>query len=82
MEIVDEVRSVLTEAFPPPAKVELEDTGRIVGAVISSRFDGMASYDRMQIIWDHLGKKFSGEKLRRVLMILAATPDEEIAYSS
>ena len=81
MELVDEVFIVLTEAFPPPAKVELEDKGRIIGAVVSSRFEGMESYDRMQILWDVLGNKLSQEQLRRVLMIVAATPDEELAYT-
>ena len=81
MELADKVHTVLTEAFPPPAKVELEVTGRIIGAVVSSRFEGLESHDGMRIPWDILGKKLSQEKLRRVLMIVAATPDEELAYT-
>ncbi len=82
MELVDEVQAVLTEAFPPPAKVELTDTGRIFGAVVSSRFEGMESYHRLKMIWDVLDEKLPREKHRRVVMIVAATPEEEIAYSA
>ena len=82
MELVDEVEAVLSEAFPPPDKIELEMRDGIIGAVVSARFEGLESYDRMKMIWNILREKLPREKHRRVVMIVAATPDEEIAYSA
>jgi stress-induced morphogen len=82
MELVEKVRDLLTTAFPPPSKIELEDDDGIIGTIVSSKFEGMESIDRINIIWDILDQNLTPDERRRVVIIVAATPADEIAYTS
>jgi hypothetical protein len=42
----------------------------------------METIDRIHLIWDALAKGLTPEERRRVVLIVAATPEEEIAYTS
>ena len=81
MELTEEVTSILKAVIPPPDRIELEDDDGIVGTLVSSRFEGMEMIDRINLIWDLLGDKLPREKRRRVILIVAAAPDEAIAFS-
>ncbi len=81
MELVEEVKSILGAAFPPPDKIELGDDDGIVGSVVSARFEGMEMIDRINLIWDLLDNELPREKRRRVILIVAATPEESIVFS-
>ena len=76
MGLITEVTSILRTAFSPPDKIELEDDDGIVGSVVSSRFEGMEMIDRINLIWDLLDENLPREKRRRVILIVAATPEE------
>ena len=80
MELLEKVRALLLKEFPPPDKVELDDDNGIIGAVISRRFEGLESIDRINIIWDLLDKNLTRNERRRVVTIVAVTPIEEIAH--
>jgi hypothetical protein len=82
MGLVEKVDSILKEVFPPPDKIVLEDEDGIIGTVTSARFVGMDTIDRIHLIWDALAKGLTPEERRRVVLIVAATPEEEIAYTS
>ncbi len=82
MGILEKVELILKDVFPPPDKVSLEDADGIIGTVTSSRFTGMTTLDRIDMIWDALEKGPTPEERRRVVVMVAATPQEEIAYTS
>ena len=82
MEVVEKVRALLTSAFPPPDKLDLEDDDGIIGTLVSERFEGVPVRDRIDMIWDVLDKNLTPEERRRVVLIVAATPVEEIVYTS
>lgn len=82
MEVLEKVEALLKNAFPPPDKVSLEDDDGIIGTVISDRFVGMPMFDRITIIWDLLGQHLTRDERNRVVLIVASTPEEEIAYSA
>lgn len=81
MELVEKVRAILTTEFPPPATISLDDDDGIIGVVVSPRFDGLDRMDRVNLIWDLLGGHLSPEERRRVLTVVAVTPEEEIFHS-
>jgi len=60
----------------------LEDEDGIIGTVTSSQFVGMETIDRIRLIWTALNRGLTPEERRHVVLIVAATPEEEIAYTS
>jgi hypothetical protein len=82
MGLIEKVESVLRGIFPPPDKIVLEDDDGIIGTLTSERFVGMETINRIHLIWDTLRKGLTPDERRRVVMIVAATSDEEIAYTS
>ncbi len=74
------LEKLLTERFPPPAKVELEDHDGIVGVVTSTSFAKMQTIDRQNLIGDILATNLSREERRRVQVIVGVTPDEGTGY--
>jgi len=82
MELVEKVRRILTLEFPPPAIITLDGEGGIVGSVVSSRFEGMETIDRIRLIRETLKNNLAPEERGRVLAIAAATPEDEIALTS
>jgi hypothetical protein len=81
MDLVEKLRAILTAEFPPPATISLDDDDGIIGIVVSPRFKGMDAMDRVNLIWDLLGSRLTPEERRRVLTVVAATPEEEIFHS-
>lgn len=78
----ERVISLLTEAFPPPAKVELQEGEEIIGVLVSERFEGINSVERHGIVWDVLEKALDPEERRQILTVVAVTPVEYIGHSS
>lgn len=81
MAVVQKLKKMLEEHFPPPDKVKLRDDDRIIGIVTSKRFRRMDTMQRQELIHEFLTTHLTGEERRHVLMIVAVTPEEEIAYS-
>jgi hypothetical protein len=82
MGLVEKVEATLRGVFPPPDKIVLEDDDGIIGTVTSERFVGMEMIDRIHLIWDALKQGLTPDEQRRVVLIVAATPVEETAYTS
>jgi len=79
MAIAQKLKRVLEQRFPPPDKVKLRDEDRIIGIVTSKRFRRMDTMQRQDLIHDILTTQLTKEERRHVLLIVAVTPEEEIA---
>jgi stress-induced morphogen len=79
MAVVRKLKKVLEECFPPPDKVDLRDADRIIGVVTSKRFRRKDAMQRQDLIHDILATRLTEEERRHVLMIVAVTPEEEVA---
>jgi len=73
------LKRVLEEQFPPPDKVTLRDDDGIIGIVTSRRFRRMDTMQRQDLIHEVLTAGLTPQERRHVLMIVAVTPEEEIA---
>jgi hypothetical protein len=82
MDLVEKIQALLTRAFPSPDKVRLDEDDGIYGTITSNRFEGMETIDRIHIIWDILDHGLTAEERRQILMVIPATPEEEIAYTA
>jgi stress-induced morphogen len=71
---------VLSQRFPPPASVKLEDHDGIIGVITSVQFAGMETIDRQNLIGDLVATHLSQEERRQVLVIVGVTPDEGTGY--
>lgn len=80
--LVKKLERLLRKAFPRPDKIVLEDDKGILGHVVSSRFNGLESMDRIKIIWDLLEENLTEDERRRIVNILAITPLEEKAHAA
>jgi hypothetical protein len=74
------VRKVLTQRFPAPATVKLQDHDGIIGVITSSSFGGMETIDRQNLIGQIIATHLSKEEQRRVQVIVGVTPDEGTGY--
>lgn len=74
------LEAVLTQRFPAPATVMLEDNDGIIGVITSSGFAGMESLDRQNLIGDLIQTHLSREERRQVQVIVGVTPDEGTGY--
>ena len=79
MAVARKLKRILEERFPPPDKVELRDDDRIIGVVTSKRFRRMDSMQRQDLIHDLLTSRLTEDERRHVLLIVAVTPEEELA---
>lgn len=70
----------LSQRFPPPASVKLEDYHGIIGVVTSDEFAGMETIDRQTLIGKVVEGQLKPEERRRVQVIVGVTPDEETGY--
>ena len=82
MEVIERLRALLTDRFPAPDKVELDDEEGIHGAIISTQFEGMETIDRINLIWDLIDQSLTTEERRHIQMIIPVTPEEAIAHST
>ena len=79
MAIVRKLRRILKERFPPPDKIELRDDDRIIGIVTAREFRDMDTMQRQDLIHDLLATHLTPQEQRHVLMIVAVTPEEQLA---
>lgn len=82
MAVARKLKKILEERFPPPDKVSLRDEDGIIGVVTSTRFRRMDTMKRQDLIHDILATRLSGEELRQVLVIVAVTPEEDVASAA
>lgn len=80
--LIKKIRRSLRQLFPPPDRVRLRDEDGIIGVVVSKRFEGLESLDRINMIWDHLEKELTSEERKQIVIILAVTPFEEMAHTA
>lgn len=78
--LVKKLKRKLTEVFPPPDTVKLEDDDGITGVITSSRFERMDGVDRQRLIRKILGAELSFDEQRQIQLIVGVTPDEETGY--
>jgi hypothetical protein len=76
---LQKLKRILEERFPPPDKVHLRDEDGIIGVVTSRRFRRMDTMQRQNLIHDILTTGLKPEERRHVLLIVAVTPEEELA---
>jgi hypothetical protein len=79
---VKKLRRILRQEFPKPDKLRLRDEDGVIGHVISSRFKAMDTMDRVNLIWDLLDKELTREERKKVVIMIALTPQEERMYST
>lgn len=82
MALVRKLAKILAEKFPPPDTVELRDEDGIIGVVTARRFRRMDTMQRQTVIHDLLAEHLTPQELRRVLLIVAVTPEEERAHAA
>jgi len=75
------VERVLTESFPPPAKVRVEDHDGIYGSVVSNRFKRMEMVERQNLIGETLAGRLNQDELRHIQFIVGFTPEEAAAQT-
>jgi hypothetical protein len=78
--LVRKLERVLTQRFPAPAKVELEDNDGIIGVVTSNEFARLDTIDRQDLIGDLIATHLTPEERHQVQVIVAVTPDEGTGY--
>lgn len=54
----------------------VEETGRVLGPVISSAFSGLDHEERQRLVWKHLENGLRPDELRLVGPIVTLTPAE------
>jgi septum formation inhibitor-activating ATPase MinD len=79
--VAQKLKRILEQQFPPPDKVTLRDKDRIIGIVTSKRFRRMDTMKRQDLIHDILATGLTPTERRQVVLIVAVTPEEEIAYA-
>ncbi|MFI5458200.1 MAG: hypothetical protein ACHRXM_22450 [Isosphaerales bacterium] len=78
--LLRKLEKVLTQRFPSPAPVKLEDHDGIIGVITSAGFAGMETIDRQNLIGDIVETNLSPAERRRVQVIVGVTPDEGTGY--
>jgi hypothetical protein len=78
--IARKLRKALTERFPPPATVKLDDEKGISGVITSWEFKGIDPLDRQKVFSDLLAAKLTREERREIQILVGVTPEEETFY--
>jgi len=77
------LKSVLQAEFSTAQEIIVEpapDGERVKGLIIAESFTGMDDADRQDHVWDLLESKLSQTEQRRVLSLIAYTPEEYRAF--
>ena len=82
MDFLDKVRAVLSKKFPPPDEIELKEDDGVIGVVVSKRFRKMETLNRQTMIRKLLEKGLDPKEQKRILIIVAVTPEEKIGHLS
>ncbi len=78
-EFIAKLKSVLQGEFSSAQEIILEpapDGERVKGIIVSESFAGSDDADRQDQLWDILEEKLSQTEQRRVLSLIAYTPEE------
>lgn len=82
-EFITKLQSMLNDEFSSAQEIILEpapDGERVKGVIISAAFAGTDDADRQDKVWDILEDKLSQSEQRRVLSLIAYTPEEYRAF--
>lgn len=83
MALTQKLKRILKEEFPPPDTVTLRDENGIVGVITSERFRDMKTIDRQDLLNAVLASHhLKPEEMRRILILVAVTPEEEMAHTA
>ena len=83
LEFSTKLKGVLQEKFLSAQQIIVEpatDGERVKGLIISGEFAGVDDADRQDQVWDVLESKLSQTEQRRVLSLIAYTPEEYRAF--
>jgi acid stress-induced BolA-like protein IbaG/YrbA len=78
--LLRKLENVLTEQFPAPATVKLQEHDGIIGVVTSTQFAAMETIDRQNLIGEIIAKHLNAEERHQVQMIVCVTPEEGTGY--
>ncbi|MDZ7359269.1 MAG: hypothetical protein ONB46_00890 [candidate division KSB1 bacterium] len=82
-EFSTKLKSILRAELPSAQDILVEpapDGERVKGVIISEEFAGIDDADRQDQVWDILESKLSETEQRRVLSLIAYTPEEYRAF--
>ena len=79
MALRQKLRKILEERFPSPDTIELRDGDGIIGVVASKQFRRMSRMKRQDLVHELLESRLTPKEMRQVLIIVAVTPEEEMA---
>jgi len=79
MALIKKLGRLLADEFPSPDHVDLRDEDGIIGIVTSKRFRKLSSVKRQEMLHKILKKHLTSSELRRVVIVIAVTPEEELA---
>lgn len=58
------------------------DGRRLIGVVVSAKFEGMDEAERQRMIWNHLHKTFDADQLVQVEFVFTNAPSESSELAS
>jgi stress-induced morphogen len=76
MAILRKIKRILTEQFPAPDKVRLEDYHGVFGSISSERFKQMDPMDRHDLIHKILTEHLDPKEMRQIQVIVGVTHEE------
>ena len=63
------------------AELEVLESGRVTGFVVSGKFNEKTDKERQDMVWDILEKELQPPELLNVSFLITLTPEEEKAYA-
>ena len=57
-------------------RLELTDSGKVGGHIVSKKFRGASQIKRQKTLWKELKKRLSEKDLRNIIVLLTVTPAE------
>ena len=82
MALKQKLMQILESRFPAPDKVNLRFDDGIIGIVTSKQFRNMDLMQRQDAIHELLEANLTPKERRKVLIIVAVTPEEEKARAA
>jgi hypothetical protein len=76
MALLRKIKRILTEQFPAPDKVHLEDYKGVFGSIRSERFKRMGPMDRHDLIHKILTAHLDPKEMRQIQVIVGVTHEE------
>jgi acid stress-induced BolA-like protein IbaG/YrbA len=80
--IKEKVEDIINAEFGEnAAELEVLESGRVAGFVVSVKFDDKSDKERQDMLWAALEEKLAPAELLNVSFLITLTPDEEEAYA-